>query len=97
MTERPDAYPAIILDPATTIPLPTEDDWRAAIQADPDTRCVYRALRYNAPLHHGQLTNKIYYELYHTNHFDLHNGILYFYEEPHRARAHHLRTRVVPT
>jgi hypothetical protein len=90
------AQPAIALDPDTTIPLPTDDDWRNAIQADPDTRRIYRAIRHNLPLHRHQLIDKVYHDLFYDNHFEISNGILYYYDEPRRVRARHLRVRVVP-
>ena len=95
-TPTPQVLPALVIDPATTLPLPTDDDWRAATQLDPDTHLLHHSLLHNTPLLRAQLTDKSYYDLFRAHHFELQDGIIHYYDEPRRARARQLRLRLVP-
>ena len=92
----PLAFPAVVLDPATTLPLPTEDQWRQATAQDADLQLVIAALQPQGHLNRADLVEKGYHTAWKAGQLELDNGILYHYDEPHRARLRLLRTRVVP-
>ena len=56
-----DAFPAMVMVPATTIPLPTRATWLAATPADPDWVLLRQAMETNVNLDKSQLVNKGYH------------------------------------
>jgi hypothetical protein len=46
----------------TTIPMPSENDWKEATQADPDTRYICETIDNGNRLNYGILVNKRYYK-----------------------------------
>ena len=59
------------MDPTTMIPLPSDNDWRATTQLDPDTRRIHDTLLHNTPVLRAQLNEKAYHELLQAHHFEL--------------------------
>ena len=88
----------VVLDQATTIPLPTDEEWRQAINEDHDLSKIVAALQ-DGPL--GSLTKaglveKAYFDEWKNERLAVDDGIVYRYEVRNRASIRQLRTRVVP-
>jgi hypothetical protein len=89
---------AVVLNQATTIPLPTDEDWRQAVAADHDLSRIAQALQ-DGPLNSltkAELVEKAYFEEWKQERLVVDDGIVYRYEVRNRASIRQLRTRVVP-
>ena len=89
---------AVVLNPTTTIPLPTDEDWRQAIQNDHDLSRIVQAIK-DGPigsLTKAELVEKAYFEEWKQERLMVEDGIVYRYEVGNRASIRQLRTRVVP-
>jgi hypothetical protein len=81
----------------TTIPMPSEKDWRDATKEDPDTNYIYETLDNGNRLNYRQLENKRYYKEWTDGKLEAEAGMLYQWEEPPKAtRIRQLRRKVVP-
>eukprot|EP00957_Ditylum_brightwellii_P138790 10579508-Ditylum_brightwellii.AAC.1 len=64
------------VNPLTTVPLPTEQEWKDATEADRDLNLVLQALQPGAgPLQKTSLEDKRYYNLWKQQCFTANNGI----------------------
>jgi hypothetical protein len=89
---------AVVLNQATTIPLPTDKDWRQAVAKDHDLSRIVQALQ-DGPLNSltkAELVEKAYFEEWKQERLVVDDGIAYRYEVRNRASIRQLRTRVVP-
>jgi hypothetical protein len=80
----------------TTIPMPSENDWKEATNADPDTKYIYETIINGNRLNYGRLDNKRYYEECAEGKLEAENWVLYHWEEPKAKRLRQLRRKVVP-
>jgi hypothetical protein len=81
----------------TTIPMPSEKDWRDATKEDSDTNYIYEMLDNGNRLNYGRLENKRYYKEWTEGKLEVEAGILYQWEEPKATKIRQLRRKVVPT
>jgi hypothetical protein len=81
----------------TTIPIPSNEDWKAATAADPDTKYLYDALDNGRRLNYGKLNNKRYYKEWADGKLEAENGIVYQWEGPKATKLRQLRRKVVPS
>ena len=91
------AFPAMVLDPALVLPLPTSEQWKDATSKDPDLRLILDAAIVNAPpLQKSKLKEKGYFDAWKNGRLEVEDGMVFHYEEPFKARRRQLRTKVVP-
>jgi hypothetical protein len=88
----------VVLDQATTIPLPTDEDWRQAINEDHDLSLIVAALQDGllGSLTKAGLVEKPYFDEWRKERLAVEDGIIYRYEVRNRASIRQLRKRVVP-
>jgi hypothetical protein len=89
---------AVVLNQATTIPLPTDEEWRQAVAKDHDPSRIVQALK-DGPLNSlikAELVEKAYFEEWKQERLVVDDGIVYRYEVGNRASIRQLRTHVVP-
>jgi hypothetical protein len=80
----------------TTIPLPTSEEWQAAVQNNPDLQKVLHTLANDELLVHAELSQKAYYDEWQHGSLEVENGVVYQYEEPKKAKVQQLCRKVVP-
>jgi hypothetical protein len=80
----------------TTIPMPSEKDWRDATKEDPNTNYIYETLDNGNRLNYGRLENKRYYKEWTDGKLEAEAGMLYQWEEPKATRIRQLQKKVVP-
>jgi hypothetical protein len=80
----------------TTLPVPTDLEWKEATLTDPDTNKVLKAIENGAPLNHGLLSHKGYYTEWAQGKIEAAEGILYQWEEPKLTKIRQLKRRIVP-
>ena len=85
-----------VLDPATTLPLPSNLQWQEATVQDQDLAHVYQQLIAREPANLALLTEKSYSRLMEANQLEADDGILYYYERSKTERCRQLRVKVVP-
>lgn len=84
------------LNRRTTLPLPTLEEWRAAVSSDQDLSKVKRALEDDTLLLRADLSQKSYHDEWLRGSLEIENGVVYQYEEPRKAKVRQLRRKVVP-
>jgi hypothetical protein len=89
-------HPALVLDPATTLPLPTDDQWCTAMAQDPDLHQVLATLQPQGQLCKADLIEKGYHQAWKAGQLESDDGIVYHYDEPHCACLCQLCTKVIP-
>ena len=85
---------AVVLNPTTTIPLPTDEDWRQAIQDDHDLSRIVQAIK-DGPigsLTKAELVEKAYFEEWKQERLMVEDGIVYRYKVRNQASIRQLRT-----
>ncbi len=89
---------AVVLNQATTIPLPTDEDWRQATEEDHDLSRLVQALQAGplGSLTKAELVEKAYFDEWKQERLVVEDGIIYRYEVRNRGSIRQLRTRVVP-
>jgi hypothetical protein len=80
----------------TTLPVPTEETWRAATAADPDLKYIMASLENQTDLQRAPLTNKKYHDEWREGKLEQENGMMYQLELPKATRIRQLRQKVVP-
>ena len=85
------ACPAQV-DQQVVFPLPTEDQQHDATQADSDLKLVCQVLKDGKPLAKAKLQDKGYFTLWEKGQLEEERGLVFQFEEPHRARTQQLRT-----
>jgi hypothetical protein len=89
---------AVVLNQATTTPLPTDEDWCQAIAKDHDLSQIAQALN-GHPLNSltkADLVEKANFEEWKQERLVVDDGIVYRYKVRNRASIRQLCTRVVP-
>jgi hypothetical protein len=89
---------AVVLNQATIIPLPTDEDWRQAVAKEHDLSQIVQALK-DGPLNSltkAELVEKAYFEEWKQERLVVDDGIVYRYGVCNRAIIRQLRTHVVP-
>jgi hypothetical protein len=89
---------AVVLNQATTTPLPTDKDWCQSVAKDHDLSQIAQALN-GDPLNSltkADLVEKAYFEEWNQKRLVVDDGIVYRYKACNRASIRQLRTRVVP-
>ncbi|CAJ1964180.1 unnamed protein product [Cylindrotheca closterium] len=84
------------INPFTTLPIPTGEDWREKCNGDPDISHIIKAIRNNKKVDRSKLTNPTYASELNRDKLEIENGILYQFEEPKSAPMRQLRRAVVP-
>lgn len=92
--QRQHAYPTIISQ-WNTMPIPTNVEWKTALQEDEDTKYVIECISTDAMMNYGILHDKAYYKQWKECHLAVEDGILYQWEMPTK-QIRQLRRRVVP-
>jgi hypothetical protein len=89
---------AVVLNQATTIPLPSDEDWRQATENDHDLSKLVQALQAGplGSLTKTELVEKAYFDEWKQERLVVEDGIIYQYEVRNRGSIRQLRTRVVP-
>ena len=87
---------AYVMDDATTLPLPTTDEWKTATAEDPDLQQVILALRNRVPVRLAALSEKAYATAMASNLLELDDDLIYYYEHSKSSRVRQLRAKVVP-
>ena len=78
---------AVVLNQATTIPLPTDEDWQQATTKDHDLSRIVQALN-DGPLNtltKAELVEKAYFEEWKQERLVVEDGIVYRYKVCNRA------------
>ena len=98
MTTIPALQVAVVLNQATTIPLPTAEDWRQAINEDHDLSRIVQTITAGplGSLTKAELVEKAYFNEWKQERLIVEDGIVYRYEVRNWASIRQLRTRVVP-
>ena len=78
---------AVVLNQATTIPLPTDEDWRQAISEDHDLSRIVQAIQAGplGSLTKAELVEKAYFDEWKQERLVVEDGIVYRYEVRNRA------------
>ncbi|CAJ1965609.1 unnamed protein product [Cylindrotheca closterium] len=85
------------INPFTTLPIPTGEDWREKCNGDPDISHIIKAIRNNKKVDRSKLTNPTYASELNRGKLEIENGILvYQFKEPKLAPMRQLRRAVVP-
>jgi hypothetical protein len=87
---------AKVINRWTTIPAPTEEDWRNAVATDHDLSRIKLTLEQNTQLLKAGLHEKRYFSEWTNGKLEVENGVIYQYEEPKVTKIRQLRRRVVP-
>jgi hypothetical protein len=89
---------AVVLNQTTTIPLPTDEDWRQAVAKDHNLSRIVQALK-DGPLTSltkAELVEKAYFEEWKQERLVVDDGIVCRYKVCNRASFQQLHTCVVP-
>jgi hypothetical protein len=86
----------ITLDTNTTLPLPTEDQWRAATAADSDLAKILRVVMKDTTVPKAQLVEKAYLAPMQQRQFTAEHSILFYFEHSKATGVGQLQLRVVP-
>ncbi|CAJ1950366.1 unnamed protein product [Cylindrotheca closterium] len=81
------------IDPFTTLPIPTGEDWQEKCSGDQDISHIIKAICNNKKV---ELTNPTYASELNRDKLEIENGILYQLKEPKSAPMRQLRRAVVP-
>ena len=105
-TSDPPSYPpelltaaeayTFVMDEVTTIPLPSDGEWKVATEEDPDLHQVTLALQRREPVPLASVADKTYARVVAANLLELDDGIVYYYEHSKASRVRQLRSKVVP-
>jgi hypothetical protein len=87
---------AKVINRWTTLPEPTEEDWRYAVATDHDLSRIKLTLEQNQQLLKAALHEKRYFGEWTKGKLEVEKGIVYQYEEPKATKIRQLRRRVVP-
>jgi hypothetical protein len=80
-----------------TLPEPTKEDWKNAIDTDHNLRRIKQALTTGTTVAKASLHEKRYYKEWQDDKLELEDGTIYQYEEPKATKIRQLRRRVVLT
>ena len=78
------------------LPLPDNDAWKRASQADPDLQLVIKALTSNQGLKRQKMVEKVYYKAYSDDWLSTSDGIVYHSDHGMLKHSAQLLTKVVP-
>ncbi len=85
------------VNPAITLPLPTENEWKEAVALDHDCQVLIRHLQAKSDkIPVGELHDRRYADAYDKDRLSYENGILYHFDLPYSSRTRQLKVKVVP-
>ena len=90
------AMPMRELNQVTTLPVPSMEDWKQAIQFDADLSKVVSRMEANQDINRRDVVEKKYFDEWKQNRLEVEDGMLFRYEASKRASLRQIRTKVVP-
>jgi hypothetical protein len=85
-----------IINKWTTIPMPTDQEWKQALLDDADTKHGINSIKKGEPVVPDRLLHRSYYRFWEIGLKDIEHDILYLWAVPKSTTMRQLRRRVAP-
>jgi hypothetical protein len=83
-------------DDSSTIPIPTDQEWFAAINEDHDLALILQNQDNLNDIPQHNFLDKIYFQLIHQNQIEVTEHVIYYFERSKSARVRQVKVRIVP-